>query len=1455
MKTAGNGGLGFESRIRLTNLKKDVNELKNELRIASTSGTNSMETMSNNISKAIRAMADKAKSDISNTEKNISSLSRQIIQQASLIKEIELDVNRRKEAYHKASGMAKLPAFNEWQASKRALQEEKASLAGLNSERSKAKVNLSDLKREYRDYNDALKKSNSLKGEMLGLMTKIGEVYALKRVGQEIIDVRGEMQMLIISFTTLLKSKEASEKLMSELTHSVLTTPLQLTELAQGAEQLLAFGFQANQVNDTLLRLGNISKGLNIPLSEMVYLYGTTMTEGRLFARDMRQFTTRGIPLAEELAKQFGVTKEKVSSLVSAGKVGFPQVEKALISLTSEGGRFYNLMQDQVKSIPGQISNLKDSLTMQFNGLGKSMEGAIGGGIAAARVVVDNLDVLGKTVVSLVATYGIYRTAVLLASAAQSAYGLKTLALRNYILLAQKAQAFLNATMLANPYVAIATVISTLIGVVWAFSDSTTAADRAQKNYNETLEKTKAAKEEMTSEVQKLISIIRSETTSVYEQVKAYDELIKRYSFFAKYSMDDLKKMKEKDLSALLSSFGQKSDKESAAGNLEAKIKELSLLEKKLEELVAEQANNPTSQKGSKILWLQEQIKVAKNEVELLKKDIDNINKIENDASIASMPENDRKKYFEDRISQLKKSKEELSSVGGPISDIILTSINNEINVLEGKLDDLRKKQIVKNKEYWEKQKKDAEEVLDNIDRETFQKLEKGITTGINPETVTLYKEKASIRDKATELLANSTKIAKQEKAAIKAQDKLGERVIASQLALQKAKVDIITEGREKELAQIRLTTSQKIAEIDKEERELQKAYKEAKKSMSPSEKKSFDERRGYAIIEGENSENKVNAKYLEQVREREKEVTSIFVNQEDKKRKAIKDRYDAERKWADEMYGAGNMSMDEYLSFTNLVDSAETQEVLNDLKEKYKTVAEQITEIERQAATDRAKANTDARKAMIDEWEKTQKSRVVTQGMMKDGSFNTLMGNLDRVGTKGISSALTKAKSQLKSAVSSGDLTPTDIKTLIDAVEKGEAVIRERNPFKALTNSIKEYKKQPKGEKDITNIAKSAAAGFSLLEGSLGSVVDGLKQMGLAGDEETQALLGSFTQLAGSASQLAEGIASKNPVAIMQGAIGVITSLFDIFDRKSRKANREIKKQAEIIKDLQAQYKKLEEAIKKAFSTDYYKKQIDQARNLEAQIKSLYKMIEAEQSKRKRKRDEGKIEEWKKEIEDLRSQAADIRRAVIDELMTTDLRSFSSQLASSVIQGYVEGMEDMPSVVQDSMDELMRNMIAKQYDVLIGQKLLKPLFDEMEKSINVDNGDFTFSQYELTKIKAAGQAAKDSLLTAGEGYKKMLEELGLIDLSEKERQGAKKGIATASQESIDVVEGVITNMQSHTYSISQDTKSIMMFVNAIVTHVMNIDKNTGRLENIENDMRSMKEEVQEINLKGVKLR
>ena len=234
---------------------------------------------------------------------------------------------------------------------------------------------------------------------------------------RSIVQVTGEMQQLDVAFTTMLNSKAKSDALLSQTVNFAAKTPYDLLGVADGIKQLLAYGTAAEDAIETVEMLGNVSAGLSVPLGDMVYLYGTLKSQGRAMLVDIRQFAGRGVPIYEELAKVLGVSVSEVNKYISAGKVGFPEVEQAFKNMTSEGGKFYNLMQEQSKTITGQISNLKDNFDMMLNDIGSANEDVISGAISGASYLIENYQEVGETLAALVATYGTYR-AVLIATAA-----------------------------------------------------------------------------------------------------------------------------------------------------------------------------------------------------------------------------------------------------------------------------------------------------------------------------------------------------------------------------------------------------------------------------------------------------------------------------------------------------------------------------------------------------------------------------------------------------------------------------------------------------------------------------------------------------------------------------------------------------------------------------------------------------------------------------------------------------------------------------------------------------------------------------------------------------------------------------------------------------------------------------------------------------------------------------
>ena len=383
--------------------------------------------------------------------------------------------------------------------------------------------------------------------ELFNRMTRaaaaFGAGFTAKELISNIAQVRGEFQQLEVAFKTMLGSEDKANALMQQLVKTAATTPFDLQGVANGAKQLLAYGENVENVNDDLIRLGNIAAGLSQPLGDIVYLYGTTMTQGRLYTADLNQFTGRGIPMIRELAKVFGVAEGEVKSLVEAGKVGFPEVQKVIQNLTNEGGMFYNLMQEQSKTITGQISNIEDAVSTMFNEIGKANEGIINEALSGVSYLVENYEKVGKVLVGLVATYGVYKVAVMTVTALQAlqASGIAALTIAErahygWLVLQTTAQKALNAVMFTNPYVLLATAVVGLGAAMWSLSDNTTSAERALDSYNNKIEKLNTDEEERKRTLEGLVSTINSEVEADVTKLKALKDIEELYpALFRKY--------------------------------------------------------------------------------------------------------------------------------------------------------------------------------------------------------------------------------------------------------------------------------------------------------------------------------------------------------------------------------------------------------------------------------------------------------------------------------------------------------------------------------------------------------------------------------------------------------------------------------------------------------------------------------------------------------------------------------------------------------------------------------------------------------------------------------------------------------------------------------------------------------------------------------------------------------
>ena len=308
------------------------------------------------------------------------------------------------------------------------------------------------LQRSRESFRSLGETANAELQSMDGFMAKAAQTAAglfavdkLKDFASAIATVRGEYQQLEIAFETMLGSKSQADALMAQLIDTAATTPFEMKEIAESSKMLLAYGMAADEVNGTLIRLGDIAAGLSIPIKDLAFLYGTTMVQGRLYTQDLNQFLGRGIPLADELAKQFGKNKSEVKKLVEEGKIGFPEVQKAIEALTNEGSKFGGLMEAQSKTIKGQKSNIEDAWEQMMNEIGRSQEENISGALDITGKLIENWRTVGKVVLTAAAAIGSYKAAVVTLAAIRKVSDMATVLntgqhLRSVLTLEQQAK-------------------------------------------------------------------------------------------------------------------------------------------------------------------------------------------------------------------------------------------------------------------------------------------------------------------------------------------------------------------------------------------------------------------------------------------------------------------------------------------------------------------------------------------------------------------------------------------------------------------------------------------------------------------------------------------------------------------------------------------------------------------------------------------------------------------------------------------------------------------------------------------------------------------------------------------------------------------------------------------------------------------------------------------------------
>ena len=839
-------GSDWEEVVRLRN---EIAKLKQEL--MSMDGTQSpaafkalnaqlaasnqrLDELVTNAAKAGAEMETGFKRKIFDASQVVNGFTEKILAQKAVVKDIEADVKRLGDAYRIALKRNPLSAnskLEEYNAAHKALDEEKAALFGLTQQQAEARLSVKKLRDEYALYNDSAKEivesNNGIAISWKKALAVIGGAGVLKALGSEMIRVRGEFQSMQTAIETMV-GKDMVGRLIPQIKELARISPLTMSDMVGAEKMMLGFNIQAEDTIKYLKAISDISMGESGKFNSLTLAFSQMSAAGKLMGQDLNQMINAGFNPLQIIFEKTGKSIATLKDEMSKGAVSAEMVQQAFIDATSAGGKFYNMSENASKTINGQLSMMQDALNSVFNELGTKSESVIMDGIQMTTSLIQNYETVGKILAGLVVTYGTYRTAVMLVTAAESKHTLVEIGLTNARLLARKAQLALNAAMLTNPYVALTVVIGGLATTMWAMSDSTTAAARAQKEYNGIKDAAFKKEQEHKLKIEELLTAARDESLATLTRQKSLEELRKEYpKIFEQY---DIEKLKLEDILKLKQKINEEDSRRSVQGRRDDynALKQTITNQRRYLQLF----DNPDLRKNmsdsDKEIWkmfsgnqsyVQVREQMEKNS-KLLKK----YQKDMFDDNISAYKSN-LKNYSKEKLeTELKLAQSSASKRNGFVVNGMMVKggdLESVISSINGAL--AKKKSPTTYKQDYEKAKKDWDDAKKKLSE--IEKDKSKFTSKLYEEA----KKRVETTEKAYKNLGGITgsSLTKQEKAAEKQkkeQKKTAEQLLSLHRQNQQDEINLMREGTEKKLKQIDLDYQKQIDAIRKQEEEWSKA-------------------------------------------------------------------------------------------------------------------------------------------------------------------------------------------------------------------------------------------------------------------------------------------------------------------------------------------------------------------------------------------------------------------------------------------------------------------------------------------------------------------------------------------------------------------------------------------------------------------------------------------------------
>lgn len=837
-------GSDWEEVVRLRN---EIAKLKQEL--MSMDGTQSpaafkalnvqlaasnqrLDELVTNAAKAGAEMETGFKRKIFDASQSVNGFTEKIIAQKNAIGSLQTTIRKNKELYKNivSRGGEDKELLNHISKQERALGKERDALFNLTQQQAEARLSVKKLRDEYTLYkNDGKQVVETNEGIAISwkkALAVIGGAGVLKALGSEMIRVRGEFQSMQTAIETMV-GEDIAGRLIPQIKELAKISPLTMSDMVGAEKMMLGFNIQAEDTIKYLKAISDISMGESSKFNSLTLAFSQMSAAGKLMGQDLNQMINAGFNPLQIISEKTGKSIATLKDEMSKGVVSAEMVQQAFIDATSAGGKFYNMSENASKTINGQLSMMQDALNSVFNELGTKSESVIMDGIQMTTSLIQNYETVGKVLAGLVVTYGTYRTAVMLVTAAESKHTLVEIGLTNARLLARKAQLALNAAMLTNPYVALATVVVGLTATMWAFRDSTTAVEKGTRRYNEEQEKATKLDSERKQKIDGLIQSSRDIALSDLQRGESLAALRSEYpKIFAQYDIESIKLADILQLKQQISKEDAKRAGEEVARNFEAANKAVSDYENALS---AKQINGGklTQQEINKLKELRsyrDQFLVDKGKG-ISEQFISNLK----DVDISE---------FDRYISELEKSikgkgkngtvklrlpidiKDTLSDEAIYNVKDIKTLIDTAKSTKQTRIDAEKNKttylqDLAKAKEDWEEAKK-GYEVLLKDQQATSEQVKKAREDMLSKEKA--YKDLGGIT--GSSLIKQENQAKKEAENRLKQQEQLAEQLLSIRRKNQQDEVNLMEDGTERKLKQIDLDYQRELDAIKKQRRE-----------------------------------------------------------------------------------------------------------------------------------------------------------------------------------------------------------------------------------------------------------------------------------------------------------------------------------------------------------------------------------------------------------------------------------------------------------------------------------------------------------------------------------------------------------------------------------------------------------------------------------------------------------